>query len=106
MEIGLSLAQRLWWAQDGAPAHQLIAVRNRPFEIFQNRVIALHLLVEWPLRSPVFFEANLENEANLLQQDPALFRRVSWTWDKERTCTFLEMVATLSYCNDNIDYLI
>ena len=43
---------RLWWAQDGAPAHQLIAVRNRLLEVFERRVIALHLPVEWPPRSP------------------------------------------------------
>ena len=33
---------RLWWAQDGAPAHQLIAVHNRLLEVFERRVIALH----------------------------------------------------------------
>lgn len=42
----------LWWAQDGAPAHRLIAVRNRLGELFQERVIALYRPVEWPPRSP------------------------------------------------------
>lgn len=37
--------QRLWFAQDGGTAHQLIAVRNKLLETFQNRVIALHLPV-------------------------------------------------------------
>ena len=44
--------RNLWWAQDGAPAHRLIAVRNRLRELFGNRVIALHHDVEWPPRSP------------------------------------------------------
>ena len=43
---------RLWWAQEGAPAHQLIAVRNRLLDTFQQRVIALYLPVEWLPRSP------------------------------------------------------
>ena len=43
---------RLWWAQDDAPAHQLVAVRDMLLEVFQRRVIALHLPVEWPPRSP------------------------------------------------------
>ena len=30
----------LWWAQDGAPAHHHIIVRNRLNEDFNNRVIA------------------------------------------------------------------
>ena len=93
--------QRLWCAQDGAPAHQLIAVRNRLLEIFKNPVIALHFPVEWPPRSPdltpcdYFFwgylkdkvyrtppqnindlRNKIQNEANLLQQDAALLRRV------------------------------
>lgn len=42
----------LWWAHDGAPAHRLIAVRDRLRELFGNRVIALHHNVEWPPRSP------------------------------------------------------
>ena len=37
------------WAQDGAPAHRLVAVRDRLNEVFgQNRVIALQYNVEWP----------------------------------------------------------
>ena len=44
--------RRLWWAQDGAPAHRLVAVRNRLAEVFGHRVIALYHDVEWPTRSP------------------------------------------------------
>ena len=44
--------RRLWWAQDGAPAHRLIAVRNRLAEVFGHRVIAINHDVEWPPRSP------------------------------------------------------
>ena len=43
----------LWWAQDGAPAHCLIAVRDRLNAVFgNNRVIGLGHNVEWPPRSP------------------------------------------------------
>ena len=41
-----------WWAQDGTPAQQLIAVQDRLPEIFADRVIALHLPIEWPPHSP------------------------------------------------------
>ena len=92
---------RLWWAQDGAPAHQLIAVRNRLLDTFQQRVIALHLPVEWPPRSPDLtpcdyflwgylkdkvyqtppqdiydLRERIQNEANLLRENPELVRRV------------------------------
>jgi hypothetical protein len=43
----------LWWAQDGAPAHRLIAVRDRLNAVFgNNRTIGLGHDVEWPPRSP------------------------------------------------------
>ena len=46
------LFRGLWWAQDGAPAHRLIEVRDRLNEVFgENRVIALQHNVEWPPRS-------------------------------------------------------
>ena len=44
--------QTLWWAQDGAPAHRLIAVRDRLNATFPNRVIGLQHDIEWPPRSP------------------------------------------------------
>ena len=43
---------QLWWAQDGAPAHNLLAVRQWLEEFFRNRIIALHHDIEWPPRSP------------------------------------------------------
>ena len=47
------LFRGLWWAQDGAPAHRLIEVRDRLNEVFgENRVIAFQHNVEWPPRSP------------------------------------------------------
>ena len=43
------LFRSLWWAQDGAPAHRLIEVRDRLNEVFgKNRVIALQHNVEEP----------------------------------------------------------
>ena len=32
---------RLWWAQDGAPAHRLVPVRNRLAEVLGHRVFPL-----------------------------------------------------------------
>jgi hypothetical protein len=32
---------RLWWAQDGAPAHRTIAVRNKLLQLFPRRVIGI-----------------------------------------------------------------
>ena len=92
--------QRLWWAQDGAPAHRLVAVRNRLQDLFGNRVIALNHAVEWPPRSPDltpcdFFlwgylknkvynspplnlqelRARIQHEVDILRRDPAMVRR-------------------------------
>ena len=48
-QFGEGLFRGLWWAQDGAPAHRLIEVRDRLNEVFgENRVIALQHNVEWP----------------------------------------------------------
>ena len=44
--------RRHWWVQDGAPAHRLVAVRNRLRELFRERVVALNHDTEWPPRSP------------------------------------------------------
>lgn len=44
--------ERLWWFQDGAPAHGTREVRRRLSEVFENRVVALRHDVEWPPRSP------------------------------------------------------
>jgi hypothetical protein len=47
------LFQGLWWAQDSAPAHRVIQVRDRLNEVFgNNRVVGLDHDVEWPPRSP------------------------------------------------------
>ena len=42
----------VWWFQDGAPAHRLLAVKNRLINVFGNRLVALGTNVEWPARSP------------------------------------------------------
>ena len=44
--------RRVWWAQDGAPAHRSAAVRDRLQEVFPDRVIGMGHAVEWPPRSP------------------------------------------------------
>ena len=43
---------RLWWAQDGAPAHTALDIRAWLAEFFPNHIIALHHNPEWPPRSP------------------------------------------------------
>lgn len=43
---------RLWWFQDGAPAHRVIIVRERLQELFGTRIVSLNHEVEWPPRSP------------------------------------------------------
>ena len=43
---------RLWWAQDGAPAHNALETRDWLKEFFPNHVVALNHAVEWPPRSP------------------------------------------------------
>jgi hypothetical protein len=43
---------RLWWIQDGAPAHWSRAVSNRLQDLFPNRVVSLNNAVEWPPRFP------------------------------------------------------
>ena len=43
--------RRLWWFQDGAPAHCLKAVRHMFHEMFANLFVALYHEVEWPPRS-------------------------------------------------------
>ncbi len=106
---GNGVFRHLWWAQDGAPAHRLIAVRNRLQELFAHRVIAMHHDVEWPPRSPDltpcdFFlwghlknevystpphdiadlRARIEHEITVLREDPAIVRRA--VNDMSRRC--------------------
>jgi hypothetical protein len=42
---------RLWWAQDGAPAHRRIIVMEDLDQLFQYRIISLGRTQEWPPRS-------------------------------------------------------
>ena len=51
-QIEYGMFQHLWWMQDGAPAHKVLAVRQRLAKVFGNRVVALYHDVEWPPRSP------------------------------------------------------
>lgn len=99
----------VWWAQDGAPAHRLIAVRERLRELFNERVIALHHPVEWPPRSPdltpcdfflwgdlknkVFvtpprnlqdLQQRIQHEVEVLRQNPGTIRRA--VNDMRRRC--------------------
>ena len=43
---------RFWWAQDGAPPHQTVAVSTWMIEVFGRKIIALNHPIEWPPRSP------------------------------------------------------
>ena len=46
------LFQRLWWAQDEAPCHGLLAVHARLNQLFGERVLSLHNNNKWLARSP------------------------------------------------------
>lgn len=92
---------RLWWIQDGAPAHRSRAVQELLHANFNNRIIALNHPIEWPPRSPdltpcdfflwghlkskVYFSPpentddlreRIVNEVNLLKENPDLVKRV------------------------------
>ena len=61
--------QTLWWAQDGAPAHRLIAVRDRLNATFPNRVIGLqHDFFLWGYLKNKVFTTPPENLATLRQR--------------------------------------
>ena len=44
--------RRVWYMQDGAPAHRALPVRNRLQELFGNRVVGMGHEIDWPARSP------------------------------------------------------
>lgn len=92
---------RLWWIQDGAPAHRSRAVQELLHDNFNNRIVALNQPIEWPPRSPdltpcdfflwghlkskVYFSPpentddlrnRIVNEVNLLKENPDLVKRV------------------------------
>lgn len=94
-------SHRVWWFQDGAPAHRTRIVTQRLRDFFGARVVALSHAVEWPPRSPDltpcdFFlwgylksrvyitpPRNLDdlrqriiNEINLLKENPDLIKKV------------------------------
>ena len=43
--------QRLWWVQNEAPCHGLLAVCGRLNQLSQDRVLSLHNNTEWSVRS-------------------------------------------------------
>ena len=52
-QVENGLFRDLYWAEDGAPAHRLVEVRDRLNEVFGNdHVIGLGHDVEWPPLSP------------------------------------------------------
>ena len=44
--------RRVWYMQDGAPAHRALSVRNRLQELFDNYVVGMGHQIDWPARSP------------------------------------------------------
>ena len=50
-QINQNRFNRLWWIQDGAPAHESRSVREFLQGVFTDRIIALHHAIEWILRS-------------------------------------------------------
>ena len=92
---------RIWWFQNGAPAHRPLIVRERLHELFGDHIVALNHDIEWPARSPDltpcdFFlwgylkskvyvtppenmnqlRYRITEEVNQLKDDPGLIRRV------------------------------
>ncbi len=92
---------RLWWIQDGAPAHRSRAVRELLQNVFTVRIIAINHTIEGPPRSPdltpcdffmwghlkskLYFsppentddlKERIVNEVNLLKGNQALVKRV------------------------------
>ena len=43
---------RIWWFQDGDPAHRPLIVRERLHELFGDHIVAFNHDIEWPARSP------------------------------------------------------
>ena len=109
--------RRAWWAQDGAPSHPRIIVRDRRQELFRNRVIAFGHLREWPPRSPDltpcdFFlwgylksrvyqtpPQNLEDlrnriTAEVLHCRETWFAEPWWIWKLVLACALSEMAHT------------
>ena len=54
-----NLFQRLWWDQDGAPYHGLLAVCPKLNQDFGERVSSLHNNTEWLPRSPDLISCDL-----------------------------------------------
>ena len=92
---------RIWWFQDGAPAHRPLIVRERIHELFGDHIVALNHNIEWPARSPDLTQCDfflwgylkskvyatppenmnqlrdrITEEVNQLKDDPGLIRRV------------------------------
>lgn len=51
-DVPLAIRLRMWWQQDGHPAHTARSVRDILNQRFPNRVLALHGTIPWPARSP------------------------------------------------------
>ena len=49
---GDQFGRRIWWLQDGAPAHRPLIIRERLHELFGDHIVALNHDIEWPARSP------------------------------------------------------
>ena len=43
---------RIWWFQDGAPAHRPLIVNERLHELFDDHIVVINHDIEWPARSP------------------------------------------------------
>jgi len=51
-DVSLDIQERMFFQQDGAPAHNAIIVRQYLNQIFPNRWIGTNGVVSWPARSP------------------------------------------------------
>ena len=51
-DVSLDTRERMFFQQDGAPAHNAIIVRRHLDQIFPNRWIGTFGVIPWPARSP------------------------------------------------------
>ena len=74
--------RRVWYLQDGAPAHRALPVRNRLQELFGNRVVGMGHQIDWPARvtdlSPLDFYLWGTVKQRVHRQGPPASLRQLW----------------------------
>ena len=75
--------RRVWYMQDGAPAHRALPVRNRLQELFGNRVVGMGHQIDWPAKipdlSPLDFYLWGTVKQRVYRQGPPVSLRQLWS---------------------------